>query len=226
MAQLSPTAIASYARAAGFSGQGLIVAVAVALAESGGNPGAYNPEAAAGTPSGSGSRGLWQVYGQAHPQYNNDTLYNPAVNAVAAYSISGGGRNWRPWSTFTSGAYLRFMPDATAGVNALGGVTGPGSVQPTPVTTASAQTQAAAAQSTGAATTQTYVQMGTGSVGTAYNLLLALAVLFAGLFLLARTRAGYVAIYYGEALILLFLFATQARFLSKTLQPLTGLGTP
>ena len=54
--------IAEYAYRAGFRGDDLVTAVAVAYAESGGDPSNYNPEIAAGTPEGQGSYGLWQIY--------------------------------------------------------------------------------------------------------------------------------------------------------------------
>ena len=47
------------AQNAGFQGDDLATAVAVALAESGGDPSAYNPEKQAGAASGKGSFGLW-----------------------------------------------------------------------------------------------------------------------------------------------------------------------
>lgn len=105
MTALTPTQIEQYAYNAGFRGDALKVAVAVAVAESGGNPMAYNPETAAGTKSGSGSRGLWQIYGSAHPQYNNNAVYDPQINASAAYSVyKAAGETFRPWSTYTNGS--------------------------------------------------------------------------------------------------------------------------
>lgn len=101
---LSPADIAKYAYKAGFRGDALNVAVAIALAESGGNTAAYNPEMAAGTPTGSGSRGLWQIYGAAHPQYNNDSAFDPAVNARAAFEVfREAGNRFTPWSTYNQG---------------------------------------------------------------------------------------------------------------------------
>jgi hypothetical protein len=43
---------------------------------------------------------------------NNEELFNPTVNMKAAHAISNGGTNFRPWSTYTSGAYLRYMSRA------------------------------------------------------------------------------------------------------------------
>ncbi len=132
MTTLTPAQIAVYARQAGFTGDMLVTAIAVALAESQGNTTAYNPETAAGTPFGSGSRGLWQVYGYAHPAYNNNGLYDPALNAEAAYSISSGGYNFHPWSTYNNGAYVAEIALARTGVT--GGGEGVGQGKPTGTT--------------------------------------------------------------------------------------------
>ncbi len=107
--------ITDVAAGAGFSGSALPVAVAIALAESGGNPGAHNPIGA------DDSYGLWQINmrGTLGPARraafgltSNDQLYDPATNARAAFAISGGGSNFNPWTTFTSGAYRRYLAAA------------------------------------------------------------------------------------------------------------------
>jgi hypothetical protein len=104
MSILTPQQIAQYAYNAGFRGAALNQAVAVAIAESGGNTGAYNPEAAAGTKAGSGSRGLWQIYGSAHPQFNNSSAFDPQINANAAFQVfREAGNRFSPWSTFNQG---------------------------------------------------------------------------------------------------------------------------
>jgi lysozyme-like protein len=105
MAQLSTQDIAKYAYQAGFRGMDLVYAVAIAIRESAGNPQAYNPEVAAGTKKGSGSRGLWQIYGQAHPEFNNDSLYDPLKNAQAAFKVyQEVGNKFTPWSTWNNGS--------------------------------------------------------------------------------------------------------------------------
>lgn len=119
--KLTPAQIAGVAEKAGFKGRGLVIAVAVAMAESGGNPRAHNP-----VPP-DDSYGLWQInmlgamgtvrrtqYGLA----SNADLFDPAKNAKAAYSISAGGVNWVPWSTYTNGAYKQFMTAAETGAAA------------------------------------------------------------------------------------------------------------
>lgn len=112
---ISDAQIAGYAKAAGFTGDNLAKAVAVALAESSGNVNAHNP-----VPP-DNSYGLWQInmLGSMGParrkQFglsSNEELFNPATNAKAAFAIAGGGKNFRPWSTYTSGKYLGYMSRA------------------------------------------------------------------------------------------------------------------
>ena len=109
--KLDASQIAPLAQQAGFQGDDLITAIAVALAESGGNPVAYNPETKANTPTGLGSFGLWQIYRKVHPEFSGWNLYDPQSNANAAYSVyKAAGYSFRPWSTYTqtnpkTGAY-------------------------------------------------------------------------------------------------------------------------
>lgn len=90
-------------------------AAAIAMAESGGNPNAFN----GADPSG-GSKGLWQINGAHGAQSSFDV----ATNTRAAIAISGDGKNWQPWSTFSSGAYRKYLnasaiPAQTAGYNPI-----------------------------------------------------------------------------------------------------------
>lgn len=55
------------------------------------------------------SYGLWQVNRNAHPQYSAASLYTELGNAKAAVEISGGGTNFRPWTTYVNGAYKSFL---------------------------------------------------------------------------------------------------------------------
>jgi Lysozyme like domain len=110
---------------AGFSGADLATAVAVALAESSGNPDAYNPERAAGAAEGHGSFGLWQIYLTAHPEFAGQNLFDPQTNAAAAYAVyAAAGNSFRPWSTFVSGTYnvqLAAVNEALSSPDAGGG---------------------------------------------------------------------------------------------------------
>jgi hypothetical protein len=91
--------IAAVAKAAGFSGQALVTAVAVAIAESSGRTQVVNYL---------GCVGLWQIYQKMHPKWSTAQLKDPAINAQAAFSISNGGKNWGPWTTYpnASGRYM------------------------------------------------------------------------------------------------------------------------
>jgi len=99
------------AQGAGFAGQDAVTAAAIALAESGGNPNAYNPETAAGAAAGQGSYGLWQIYRTAHPEFAVENLNDPKTNASAAFTVyMEAGSSFSPWSTYQSQAYQQFVP--------------------------------------------------------------------------------------------------------------------
>ncbi|HEV8275292.1 MAG TPA: transglycosylase SLT domain-containing protein [Streptosporangiaceae bacterium] len=111
-AALPSSTIHTFARRAGFTADQATTAVAVARAESGGRPCAHNP-----VPP-DDSYGLWQInmLGQLGPDRraalglrSNRDLYDPAVNARAAFRISAGGRDWSPWTTFTRGTFRAFL---------------------------------------------------------------------------------------------------------------------
>ena len=89
------------------------VAAAVAMAESGGDPCArgdpdIGPDCT--DPATASSFGLWQIHVPAHPEYSAPALFDPTTNARAALAISRSGADWSPWSTFTSGAYAKYLP--------------------------------------------------------------------------------------------------------------------
>lgn len=95
----------------------LAQATAIAMAESGGNERAHNrvpPD---------DSYGLWQInmrgeLGEERRRglglTSNEDLYDVATNARAMFTISSGGTNWRPWTTFGGARYLLFYPAAQA----------------------------------------------------------------------------------------------------------------
>jgi len=102
---------------AGFEGNDLATAVAVALAESSGNPNAHGDIGI-----GQGSFGLWQINSYYHPEFGPDftTLYDPQTNANAAYSVySAAGNSFSPWSTFKSGSYQSYMSSVLASIAVL-----------------------------------------------------------------------------------------------------------
>lgn len=110
MAVLSPAQIEAAAYQAGFRGDALRWITAIALAESGGNTSAYNPESAAGTAPGRGSVGLTQIYLTAHPEFNQGSLQDPVYNLKAAYKVyAEAGNRFTPWSTYNQGIASRYL---------------------------------------------------------------------------------------------------------------------
>lgn len=121
MTKLSPEQIARYAHGAGFRGDDLTTAVAIALAESGGDTRTHNsvpPD---------DSYGLWQInmLGALGPARRHEfgldadrELFDPKTNAAAAYDVSGRGASFEPWSTYTSGDYKHHLAAARKGVHA------------------------------------------------------------------------------------------------------------
>jgi hypothetical protein len=123
--------LAVAAAQAGFSGQGLRLAVAVGLAESGGNPtaGGANPPTP-GCPAGSLDRGAWQLNNCYHPEISDACADDLACAAVETYRISAGGSDWREWTTYTSGAYQAQLAAADQAITALTAPGGDGGVPP------------------------------------------------------------------------------------------------
>lgn len=103
--------IQGYASNAGFNGEDLNIAVAIALAESSGNPSAVGDNG--------DSIGLWQIDTKYHPEYDKVNLTDPQYNANAAFGIySEAGNTFYDWSTYdsdakhpnNSGAYRQYLP--------------------------------------------------------------------------------------------------------------------
>lgn len=119
MPTISAAQIAQYAYAAGFRGDSLTTAVAVALAESHGDTGIHG-DVNLQTGTWGPSVGLWQIrslnpgHGTAAEQALRNAQANadPATNARHAYQISHQGNNFRPWSTYTNGAYRNYLNQA------------------------------------------------------------------------------------------------------------------
>lgn len=118
--------LVSILKQAGFRGEGLKMAYAIAMAESSGNARAHNPNAG----TGDNSYGLFQInmLGAMGPerrrQYglsSNDSLFDPLTNAKVAFRMSNGGKSWGPWSTYGSGAYKNFYGGSGAQVGNSGG---------------------------------------------------------------------------------------------------------
>ena len=78
---------------AGGSRAEAFMAAEIAMAESGGRQYAYSP---------TNDYGYWQINGSHGPAL---ATFNPLGNARAAIAISSNGSNWRPWTTYVTGAY-------------------------------------------------------------------------------------------------------------------------
>jgi hypothetical protein len=129
--------VARVAYRAGWRGSDLTVAVAVARAESGGDPNAH-------ATAGEDSRGLWQINVRAHPDAAGLNLYDPQVNANYAYGLwkrSG----WGPWSAHNNGSYLPWMLWAQPAATAAQAEGGAGNIAGTAAGAAGAAGDAAAA---------------------------------------------------------------------------------
>lgn len=117
-APLTDQQIANVAKASGWTSTSEIaIAVAVALAESGGRP-----EATHVNSNGSTDYGLWQV--NSIHGFDPNRLLTPTGNGSAAHQVySEAGNKWTPWSTYKSGAYLAFLARgrAVAGSASAGG---------------------------------------------------------------------------------------------------------
>lgn len=134
-----PELAAAAAYNAGFRGQSLGVAIAVAGGESSYNPGAVGDRTLQNEKWGP-SVGMWQVRTLNDPQAyrgsidagrDTRTLVGdvPATGPAArpteaqineqarmAFRISNGGANWKPWSVYTAGIFCRFTAAANQGI--------------------------------------------------------------------------------------------------------------
>lgn len=94
--------------------QNLVICVAIAKAESGGNTKAVN----AANTNGTVDRGLWQINSVHDAKLPGQDRFNPDVNAELMMQISSGGKNWQPWSTFNNGAYSKYTAEVASALGA------------------------------------------------------------------------------------------------------------
>lgn len=106
--------IATFARSAGWTGADVVIATAVAMAESSGDRTAVG-RAVPSRPD----YGLWQV-NYIHKDILQDGFFPPGVgwkgglsNAYAAKKVWD-SQKWGAWTVFKSGAYSKFLTDAQA----------------------------------------------------------------------------------------------------------------
>lgn len=117
MTKLATPQIYAINRQAGFNSAQAIIATAIAFAESAGDPGVIGDKNIPGP--GAKSVGLFQInylpsrdakVPWRDPQANLD----PLSNAKNAYIISKNGANFSPWTTYKTGAYRKYLPQARA----------------------------------------------------------------------------------------------------------------
>lgn len=103
MVKISDRAIALVADGAGFDDKNLATAIAVALAESGGNRDAISP---------TNDYGLWQINKKAHPQLFTKYQWNKEVDNAKMAKQVWDGAGWSAWSAYKNGSYLRYKSRA------------------------------------------------------------------------------------------------------------------
>lgn len=114
--------VAALAYAAGWRGDDLAIAVAVARAESNWNASARN-----GNADGSTDFGLFQINSIHASILAGGDWMDPAANAVMAHQVwLEAGGSWSPWVTFWDGTYRRFLADVSGSCTTSLSDPGPG----------------------------------------------------------------------------------------------------
>lgn len=104
----------------------IVVAVAVALAESGCqwniylcNPSlayGYNPPVSCPYGTTSYDRGLWQINSYYHNEVPDSCAFQVQCNTAAAFNISNKGHNWSAWTSYSSGSWANYISIAEQAV--------------------------------------------------------------------------------------------------------------
>ena len=121
----SRTALMKMLYEGGFRGDALKTAFAVALAESGGRPGAVGDESLVDKTWGP-SYGIFQIrslkdWRKFNDPYRDATrLRDPRYNIQAAWVKSNKGTSWKPWSAYKNGAFTKFLDDADVAARKAG----------------------------------------------------------------------------------------------------------
>lgn len=106
-------ALLGWLQQAGLSGENLRMAWSISMAESGGDPRAFNGNARTGDKS----YGLFQInmLGNLGPARlrefgisSNEQLFDPATNIRAMLKVSNNCRSWTPWSVYKNGRYRTY----------------------------------------------------------------------------------------------------------------------
>jgi hypothetical protein len=121
MPQLSDAEIAAVAKSVGWTGTNLVTAVAVALAESGGNSDRVNDKLNA---NGSVDYGLFQINSVHADLLRKYDWRSPQQNATMAMQVWK-QQGWRGWSSYKNKSYGRFQGRAMIAVAAPADLTKP-----------------------------------------------------------------------------------------------------
>lgn len=104
--KLTPEQIYLIAQQAGFDPQAARIMTSIVLAESGGDTEAWNGDVS----TGDNSAGLAQInlIPSLKRPWTREQMNDPLANLQVAFQLSGGGKNWQPWTTYTRGTYKQF----------------------------------------------------------------------------------------------------------------------
>lgn len=165
-AALTDAQLWSVVTGAGWSGQDALTAFAVALAESGGNPSATNKNT-----NGSTDYGLFQI-NSVHASLLQGKAWNdPAVNAAMAKTLYDGQR-FKPWVTYNTGAYVRFLARAQSASKSGGAA-----VTIMPVDNKTAAGSDFNAKVANATSGDTYKRIGMFAVGAIFIIIVAVSII-------------------------------------------------
>jgi Lysozyme like domain len=104
----SGAVVAQAAKDAGFTGNDLVIAIAVAKAESGWRFSARN-----GNTNGSIDCGLWQINSVHKQLLKKNNCYDPKANARMARAIwQQSHGSWSPWVTYQHHKHAQFITEA------------------------------------------------------------------------------------------------------------------
>jgi hypothetical protein len=120
---LPPKKCANAGLDAGWKEHELVIATAIALAESGCDPKATgsNPPSES-CPDGSLDRGAWQINSCWHPEVTDECAYKLKCNAEAAYDIYvESSHSFEPWTTWDVRSFRFWLSEARRGVKKVTG---------------------------------------------------------------------------------------------------------
>jgi hypothetical protein len=101
--------VAQAAHDAGFTGNDLVIAIAVAKAESRWQPSAVSPRNADGTKD----CGLWQINSIHKDLLRKNSCSDPKANARMARQVwKNAHGSWSPWYTYKNSKHLPFISEA------------------------------------------------------------------------------------------------------------------